>query len=103
MKPPDPCNNPSDAPERPRRRTAHLPSRILEKAAREQLAGPFGKLGRYALKQHWGMTVPDSREDDSEPSSACTEEKGGKIVKGPLETRGLFRRILAYLKRPFRK
>jgi hypothetical protein len=103
MKPPDYPNNPSDEQEKPRRRTAPLPSRILERAAREQLGGPFGKLGRYALKQHWGITVSDIRENESSRSSTGTAETNGKIEKKPARTKGLFRRLLAHLKRPFRQ
>jgi hypothetical protein len=30
----------------------------LGQAAESQLAGPFGKLGRYVLKKQWGIEVP---------------------------------------------
>ncbi|PKN61816.1 MAG: hypothetical protein CVU57_27790 [Deltaproteobacteria bacterium HGW-Deltaproteobacteria-15] len=94
MKPPDHSNNASDAP---------LPSRIMERAAREQLAGPFGKLARYSLKQHWGITVSDRQENGSNFFLTSTEETKGTIRKRPAKTKGLFRRIIAYLKKPFRE
>ncbi|RJR40867.1 MAG: hypothetical protein C4576_19280 [Desulfobacteraceae bacterium] len=70
----------------------------MEKAAREQLAGPFGKLGRYALKQHWGITISEGQEPESGPRT----DKGGKSgEKRDEENNGLFRRLFAFLKRPF--
>jgi hypothetical protein len=67
-------------------------SRILENAARDQMAGPFGKLGRYALKQHWGMTIPDRGE-------AKQRKPPGKREGGQSSKKGLLRRLFSFLRR----
>lgn len=77
----------------PGKRKPSLPSRMIEKAAREQLAGPFGKLGRYALKQHWGMTISDWQED--------VPKRAGERERKPAKKKGLFKRLYYFLKRPF--
>ncbi|RJR50883.1 MAG: hypothetical protein C4576_04485 [Desulfobacteraceae bacterium] len=70
----------------------------MEKAAREQLAGPFGKLGRYALKQHWGITISENLKEEA----GTHFDKAGKSGEKKVEERnGLFRRLLVFLKRPF--
>jgi hypothetical protein len=79
--------------------SAPLASRIMEKVAREQMEGPFGKLSRYALKHHWSITVPDRRENKSTPFATGTERMAEKIEKKPARTKTLFRRLLACLKR----
>lgn len=94
---PHPNTEPSDAQEtqpcvNPPQRTSHLASRILENAAREQLAGPFGKLGRYALKQQ-GLTIWDREKEIKETS----------VHKEAPKKAGLFSRLITLLKRPFQR
>lgn len=73
------------------KRKPPLANRILEKAAREQLAGPFGKLGRYALKQQ-GLTIWEREEKIAEST----------VKKNGTKTEGLFSRMIKLLKRPFK-
>lgn len=47
----------------------------LTEAAESQLAGPFGKLGRYVLKQQWGIEVP-ARGKTTEGETAAAIERG---------------------------
>lgn len=74
----------------PRKRASPLASKMLEKAAYEQLAGPFGKLGRYVLKQQWGMTIPDGQE------GLEGRTKKAKMTEAP--KKGLFSRLLTFLR-----
>ncbi|MBN1105300.1 MAG: hypothetical protein JXL84_17945 [Deltaproteobacteria bacterium] len=81
----------------------------LSEAAESQLAGPFGKLGRYVLKTQWGIEVPargkasESPKADAagtgdvegDPMDAATEE--GRPGAG--QGKSLLRRFKDFLGR----
>jgi hypothetical protein len=83
----------------------------LREAAESQLAGPFGKLGRYVLKTQWGIDVsargttaeketaypPGTGDVEGAPLGATSEK--GRSGRG--QGKSLIRRFGGFLGRSF--